>query len=58
MRNTFARGTGQLFTWAATAVVTILMPRYLGDDNLGRLATATSLTFICGGWPRWASTAT
>jgi O-antigen/teichoic acid export membrane protein len=49
VRNTFARGTGQLFTWAATAVVTVLMPRYLGDDNLGRLAAATSLTFICGG---------
>jgi O-antigen/teichoic acid export membrane protein len=49
VRNTLVRGTGQLFTWVATAVVTVLMPRYLGDDNLGRLATATSLTFICGG---------
>jgi O-antigen/teichoic acid export membrane protein len=49
VRNTLARGTGQLFTWLATAAVTVLMPRYLGDDNLGRLATATSLTFICGG---------
>lgn len=35
---------GQLLIWAATSAVFIMLPRYLGDDNVGRLTFATSVT--------------
>lgn len=42
-----ALGIAQCFTWASTTVLILLMPRYLGDVDLGRFVTATFfITFL------------
>jgi O-antigen/teichoic acid export membrane protein len=48
VRNVLALGTGQAFTLVFSSVLTVLLPRYLGDERLGRIATAGSLTGFCG----------
>ncbi len=48
VRNVLALGAGQVFTLVFSSVLTVLLPRYLGDERLGRIATAGSLTGFCG----------
>lgn len=48
MRNVLALGAGQMFTLVFSSVLTVLLPRYLGDEQLGMVATAASLTGFCG----------
>ena len=48
VRNVSALGVGQIFTWLTTMGLVALLPRYLGDANLGKLAAAISLTDLCG----------
>jgi Polysaccharide biosynthesis protein len=48
IRNISALGSGQMFTWLTSIALVALLPRYLGDQLLGKLATANSLTDLCG----------
>jgi O-antigen/teichoic acid export membrane protein len=48
LRNVSALGLGQIFTWIASAGLIGLLPRYLGDENLGKFTAAVSLTDLCG----------
>lgn len=48
VRNVLALGIGQVFTLLFSSVLTVLLPRYLGDEKLGKTATAASLTGLCG----------
>jgi O-antigen/teichoic acid export membrane protein len=48
MQNISALGFGQIFTWISTAGLTVLLPRHLGDEGLGKFTTAASLTDLCG----------
>jgi O-antigen/teichoic acid export membrane protein len=48
LHNVFALATGQLFTWICTIGLTALLPRYLGDANLGKLWISMSLTDLLG----------
>jgi len=48
LRNISALGVGQIFTWISTAALISLLPRYLGDQNLGKFTAAVSLTDLCG----------
>jgi O-antigen/teichoic acid export membrane protein len=41
-------GVGQLVTWVGAIVLLVLMPRYLGDVNLGKLSFAFALTALFG----------
>ncbi|HYK97830.1 MAG TPA: flippase [Candidatus Acidoferrales bacterium] len=47
-RHIFTLGVAQLVSLVGAVVVTILMPRYLGDVNLGKLAYAGALTSLFG----------
>jgi len=47
-RSIFTLGVAQLLSLVAGLVVTILLPRYLGDVNLGKLAFAGALTSLFG----------
>ncbi len=48
VRNILALGFGQVFTWIAAAGLAVVLPRYLGDTNLGRLTLASSFTELFG----------
>ena len=43
-RNIVTLLGAQLITWAATLVLVVSLPRYLGDTNLGKLTFATAYT--------------
>ena len=48
MRSIFTLGVAQVLSLVAGLVATILLPRYLGDVNLGKLAFAGALTSLFG----------
>ena len=48
IRGLFALGSAQLITWVAGMVTAVMLPRYLGDVNLGKLAFAQTLTTLLG----------
>jgi len=48
LRNVLALGTGQLLSWIGAAILAVALPKYLGEENLGRLAFAMSLTALTG----------
>src|SRR3954451_20898400 len=48
IRNVLVLGVGQIFTWVSAAGMAVLLPRYLGDVNLGRLSLAFSFTQLFG----------
>lgn len=48
VRSVFTLSIAQLLTLAASAAVTIMLPRYLGDAGLGKLVSAMALTQLCG----------
>jgi len=41
-------GGAQIFTWIGSAALTVLLPQYLGDANLGKLTLAMALTQLLG----------
>jgi O-antigen/teichoic acid export membrane protein len=41
-------GAGQVLTWIGAVVLLVLLPRYLGDENLGKLTFAWALTALFG----------
>jgi O-antigen/teichoic acid export membrane protein len=43
-----ALGASQLVTWTTGAILALIVPRYLGDTNLGRSQIAFSLTELFG----------
>src|SRR5262245_28416686 len=48
VRNVLVLAVGQVFTWVSAAGMAVLLPRYLGDVNLGRLGLAFSFTQLFG----------
>jgi O-antigen/teichoic acid export membrane protein len=48
VRNVFALSMGQVLTWACTAGLAVFLPRFVDPDGVGKLATAASLTTLCG----------
>lgn len=46
LRNIMAVGASQIVSMLASATLTLLLPRYLGDVNLGKLAFASAYTNI------------
>jgi O-antigen/teichoic acid export membrane protein len=46
IRNVLALGASQIVTTAASATLALMLPRYLGDANLGKLAFASAYTGI------------
>ena len=48
VRNVLVLSVGQVFTWVSAAGMAVLLPRYLGDVNLGRLGLAFSFTQFFG----------
>jgi O-antigen/teichoic acid export membrane protein len=48
IRSLFALGIAQMLTWLGSGLMTVLLPRYLGDVNLGRLTFAFALTNLTG----------
>jgi O-antigen/teichoic acid export membrane protein len=48
IRGASALGVAQLFTWAASAVLVVMVPRYLGDVELGKFAFAAALVALAG----------
>jgi O-antigen/teichoic acid export membrane protein len=48
LRSIFTLGVAQVLSLIAGLLVTILLPRYLGDVNLGKLAFAGALTSLFG----------
>jgi O-antigen/teichoic acid export membrane protein len=48
VRSVFMLGGAQLVTWIGSAALTILLPRYLGDADLGKLTLALALTNLLG----------
>lgn len=47
-KGIFTLGVAQLISLVGALVVTVLLPRYLGDVNLGKLAFAGALTSLFG----------
>jgi O-antigen/teichoic acid export membrane protein len=47
-QSILALGAGQLLSWLGAIVLLILLPRYLGDVNLGKLTVALALTTLFG----------
>lgn len=47
-RSVFSLALAQLVTWLATAAVTLLVPRFLGDVSLGKLAFGFAFTYLVG----------
>jgi O-antigen/teichoic acid export membrane protein len=41
-------GSAQMVTWVSSAALTVLLPQYLGDANLGKLTLAMALTQLLG----------
>lgn len=48
IRNVFTLGMAQIVTWMGSAALTVLLPQYLGDANLGKLTLAMALTQLVG----------
>jgi O-antigen/teichoic acid export membrane protein len=48
IRSVFMLGSAQMVTWVSSAVLTVLLPQYLGDANLGKLTLAMALTQLLG----------
>jgi O-antigen/teichoic acid export membrane protein len=48
LQSILTLGVAQLISWVATAALTIVIPRYLGDVSLGRLAFALATTTTLG----------
>ncbi len=48
VRNAFALSFARPLTWASAIGLTVLMPRYLGDENLGRINLAFAFADWCG----------
>jgi O-antigen/teichoic acid export membrane protein len=48
VQNLSALGIGQIFTWVSAAGLAVVVPQQLGDQHFGRMATAASLTDVCG----------
>lgn len=48
VRSVLTLGAGQAVTWIAGAALTVLMPRFLGDVYLGKLAFALAATQLVG----------
>jgi O-antigen/teichoic acid export membrane protein len=46
IRSIFALGAAQLITMVASAAAAVLLPRYLGEEGLGRLAFAVGVTTL------------
>ena len=44
LRGIFALGAAQVLTAVASAAAAIVLPRYLGDEGLGRLTFAVGVT--------------
>ena len=40
IRNAFALGLARPFTWLSATGLTILIPRFLGDSNVGKMNAA------------------
>jgi O-antigen/teichoic acid export membrane protein len=47
-KSIFTLGVAQLLSLVGAVVVTVLLPRFLGDVNLGKLAYAAALTSLFG----------
>jgi O-antigen/teichoic acid export membrane protein len=48
IRSVFTLGMAQMVTWVGSAALTVMLPQYLGDANLGKLTVAMALTQILG----------
>lgn len=48
VRSVFTLGMAQILTWLGSGLMTLLLPRFLGDVNLGKLAFAFALTNLTG----------
>ena len=48
LRGALAMLSTQPFTWAASLLTTIFIPRYLGDADLGEVALAQSVALLAG----------
>ena len=48
VRSMVRFGLAQPITWASSTVLAVLLPRFLGDANYGRLGFALGLTLIAG----------
>jgi O-antigen/teichoic acid export membrane protein len=48
VRSTIKFGLAQPISWVSSAVLAVLLPRALGDANLGRLGFALGLTLLAG----------
>jgi O-antigen/teichoic acid export membrane protein len=48
IRSVFMLGSAQIVTWIGSAALTVLLPQYLGDANLGKLTLAMALTQLLG----------
>jgi O-antigen/teichoic acid export membrane protein len=48
IRGVFTLGIAQLLSWVGAIAVAVLLPRYLGDVNLGKFAFATAYTSLFG----------
>jgi O-antigen/teichoic acid export membrane protein len=48
VRSAFALAVAQMFTWAASAVLIVMVPRYLGDVELGKFAFASAIVALAG----------
>ena len=46
VRSVFSFGVGQGLSWIGAAVLVVLLPRYLGDVNLGKLGFALALAAL------------
>ena len=48
IRSIVTLGIAQLITWIGAAALAVLLPRYLGDANLGKLAFGLAFTTLLG----------
>lgn len=48
VRSVFKFGVAQGFSWIGAAVLAVMLPRLLGDVNLGKLGFALGLTLLAG----------
>jgi O-antigen/teichoic acid export membrane protein len=47
-RSLFTLGIGQILSWVGAIVLLVVLPRFLGDVNLGKLTFAWTLTTLFG----------
>lgn len=48
IRGVLTLGAAQLLSWVGASALAVLLPRYLGDANLGKLTFALAVTQIAG----------